>query len=416
MAVVVIGFGGMAWFSFGLPWSKPAPQAEAKPVQQAVPAPVAQMPVPAPVVQVPAPVAAAKAPDQPFKPDVEPENLKDDATAQAMKAIQGEWEFVVCEIGGRTVEPKHKNVTIKGNTLGGKQSDKVMDFVIDASTGSCDLSLREKSGNLKDSIGIYKLDGDILKMCYRYNVDGKAARPTGFKSDEDKPNISVFNTFKRVEPQKLSDPVAEKSKEPTTHWKFWDVFGKGAKKESLIVSRDGMLLSPAHEQAFCLTSAKEYSGLEFKLEFQFQTADGLANPYVGVVSTLPNPAASDWKQQIPRSVQIKLDPKVAGELVLPTADFKVKLNEAQKIHNARHIAPINKAEVKLREWNTLEVKCSEDSKLIVKINGVTVNRLEGMQSNKGHVVLWPANAEMRLRNAVVAVDGSETKLSFETLE
>jgi hypothetical protein len=39
-----------------------------------------------------------------------------------------------------------------------------------------------------------------------------------------------------------------------------------------------------------------------------------------------------------------------------------------------------------------------------------------MQTNKGHVVIWPANAEMRLRNAAVVVDGNKTKLSFETLE
>lgn len=290
MAVICVGFGGMAWFSFGLPWSKPVLQAE-----PAV-APAAQVPVAAPPVQLAQMPEPAIAQPEPVK-EAEPINLAAEQTTEFPES-----------------------------------------------------------------------------------------------------------------------PPAQLAPESVAHWKFWDVFGKGAKKESLIVSRDGMLLSPAHEQAFCLTSAKEFSGLDLKLEFQFQTADGLANPYVGVVSTLPNPAASDWKQQIPRSVQIKLDPKVAGELVLPTADFKVKLNEVQKIHNARHIAPINKAEVKLREWNTLEVKCGEDSKLIVKINGATVNRLEGMQTNKGHVVIWPANAEMRLRNAVVAVDSSETKLSFETLE
>jgi hypothetical protein len=290
MAVVCVGFGGMAWFSFGLPWSKTVPQAE-PPLAQAAQVPVAAPPVQ--LAQIPEPAVA------------QPERVKE----------------------AEPIKPAAEQIPVAQQA-----------------------------------------------------------------------------------------PPAQLAPESAAHWKFWDVFGKGAKKDSLIVSRDGMLLSPAHEQAFCLTSAKEFSGLDLKLEFQFQTADGLANPYVGVVSTLPNPAASDWKQQIPRSVQIKLDPKVAGELVLPTADFKVKLNEVQKIHNARHIAPINKAEVKLREWNTLEVKCSEDSKLIVKINGVTVNRLEGMQTNKGHVVIWPANAEMRLRNAAVVVDGNKTKLSFETLE
>jgi hypothetical protein len=62
MAVICVGFGGMAWFSFGLPWSKPAPQAEAKPVQQADPVPVAQVPVPEP-----AQVAQAAAPKEPVE-------------------------------------------------------------------------------------------------------------------------------------------------------------------------------------------------------------------------------------------------------------------------------------------------------------------------------------------------------------
>lgn len=298
MAVICVGFGGMAWFSFGLPWSKPALQAE-----PAV-APAAQVQVTAP------PVLLAQKPEPAI---AQPEPVKE-------------------------AEPP-------------------------------------------------------------------------------KPAAEQI-------PVAPEAPPAQLAPESAAHWKFWDVFGKGAKKDSLIVSRDGMLLSPAHEQAFCLTSAKEFSGLDLKLEFQFQSGDGLANPYVGVVSTLPNPAAAEWQKQLPRGVQVKLDPKIAGELVLPTADFKVKLAAGQKRQNSkhedqpdgRHIAPINKAEVKVREWNTLEVKCSEDSKLIVKINGVTVNRLEGMQTNKGHVVIWPANAEMRLRNAVVVVHGNETKLSFETLE
>ncbi|MCH9776813.1 MAG: TIGR03067 domain-containing protein [Planctomycetes bacterium] len=46
-------------------------------------------------------------------------------------------------------------------------------------------------------VGIYELKGDILKLCFRYNRDGRAKRPTRFKTDSMKPNICVFYTFKK---------------------------------------------------------------------------------------------------------------------------------------------------------------------------------------------------------------------------
>lgn len=222
----------------------------------------------------------------------------------------------------------------------------------------------------------------------------------------------------------FQEAEVQAAEDPSINWKFWDVFGNGVKKDLLIVARDGMLVLPATDKGFCLTTTEELSDMTFKVEFQFQKAEGLGNPYIGIVSTLPNPDAAEWKQQIPRSVQIKLDPKNAGELVLPTTDFKVKLVEGQRRVNAkretqpdgRNIAPINRAEIKLREWNTLEVKCTNDGKMVVKINGVTVNRLAEMQRSKGHIVIWPAAIEMRLRNAVIVSGEKQTKLRFDDIQ
>lgn len=81
MAVIVVGFGVMAWFSFSLPWSKPAQQVEAAvqpPAPLAAPVQIAQLPEKAPVVEprpkqvIPQPVETP--PAEPVKPKIEDEN------------------------------------------------------------------------------------------------------------------------------------------------------------------------------------------------------------------------------------------------------------------------------------------------------------------------------------------------------
>ncbi len=89
MAVVVIGFGGMAWFSFGLPWSRAANQQNPAPLAQAE-APVAvPMQPPAQVVQVPAPVVADPKPEQVQPPPVAeaPEKATKEEAALMFSAI-----------------------------------------------------------------------------------------------------------------------------------------------------------------------------------------------------------------------------------------------------------------------------------------------------------------------------------------
>lgn len=427
MAVVVFGFGGMAWFSFGLPWlKKPALQPEA--VQQAV--------VPQPILQpFQQPVQTSSEVAQ-----VEPEPVKvvelekpKDAIAEAIKALDGEWECVALQqngSGGLTLrddklKSQDRRVKFNGNTFemmrtrDEKRSGYTGKVIINPQNGHFDFIGKGPAGALNEWVGIYSIEGDTLKLCYRVKNNDKATRPTEFKTDNsDDTNTFVFEQYRRV-----ASGTAQLSNRPS-NWKFWDVFGNGLKKDLLVVARDGMLVVPATDKGFCLTTVQEPTAMTFKLEFQFQKAEGLGNPYVGIVSTLPDPAAAEWKQQIPRSVQIKLDPKNAGELVLPTTDFKVKLVEGQRRVNSkqeaqpdgRNIAPLNRAEIKLREWNTLEVTCGNDGKMVAKINGVTVNRLAEMQRSKGHIVIWPAAVEMRLRNAVVVSGDKETKLSFDDIQ
>lgn len=183
IAIVCVAFGIMAWFSFQLPWSKKAEQVEPVPVAQV------QLPAPAQAAQAPAPVKFVE-PEKPKKDVVE------DATAKVMKSIQGEWIMFESEIRGKPYDFKKQHVFISGSSI--NYNAGADDFVLDATNGHFDYSLRTKRGNLKDAIGIYKLEGDTLKMCYRYNVDGTAVRPTEFKTDDGHPNTTVFHTFKRV--------------------------------------------------------------------------------------------------------------------------------------------------------------------------------------------------------------------------
>ena len=146
------------------------------------------------ILQLPQPVAIPPSPTTPAE----------SPTAKAMKAIQGEWMCVGMEEIGivydkTTIAQQDRRVTIKGNsytmirTKDGKRTSHVGTFVIDASNGHFDFN-----GTGEEWVGSYELDGDTLKVCYRYKRNADCVRPTEFKTDTARPNISVFYVFKRV--------------------------------------------------------------------------------------------------------------------------------------------------------------------------------------------------------------------------
>jgi len=138
----------------------------------------------------------------------EPEG-DDEANAKVMKALQGEWKCLAMEEVGKTLDKKvvkdqDRRVTIKGHSYTMKRTEKVGrhalvgKFEIDASNGHFDFIGKNDGQTAATTfIGIYELDGDTLKLCYRYKNTDECVRPTEFKTDKDSPNISVFYTFKR---------------------------------------------------------------------------------------------------------------------------------------------------------------------------------------------------------------------------
>lgn len=129
-------------------------------------------------------------------------------TAKTMKALQGEWVCTAMEEIGKSLDKKNvkeqdRRVTVKGHswtmkrTENGTRHSLVGKFEIVSSSGHFDFIGKEAGGQSREFIGIYELEEDTLKVCYRYKINNDCTRPTKFKTDADKPNVSVFYTFKR---------------------------------------------------------------------------------------------------------------------------------------------------------------------------------------------------------------------------
>lgn len=199
-------------------------------------------------------------------------------------------------------------------------------------------------------------------------------------------------------------------------WKFYDVNNKGVDPDrAIIIARDGSLVCQGKVNGYCLASLREYSEFIFSVEFQYDSDKVVGGPYVSVASSLPNPAAKDWIQQIPFGIEVKLAPMNIGELVLPKPDFKVELPLGQ-LRDQRKVVALRKPELKSSGWNTLEITCDQHRNVTVKINGTTVNAVAKAQTTTGHIVIFPQNAEMRLRNPTVVLGEEATPLSFETIQ
>ncbi|WP_298864382.1 TIGR03067 domain-containing protein [uncultured Gimesia sp.] len=126
---------------------------------------------------------------------------------ESSSSLQGEWECIAGEENGKPQDPnkvrqERRRLVISRNSLIMEKvgSSWVGKFEIDPKSGHFDLiGKRVPGNNLTEWIGIYEVNGDELKLCFIFNKEDKAKRPTEFKSQPpSQPGLAhAFYTFKR---------------------------------------------------------------------------------------------------------------------------------------------------------------------------------------------------------------------------
>jgi uncharacterized protein (TIGR03067 family) len=126
---------------------------------------------------------------------------KEDAVKEELKKLQGTWTLVALEKDGKEVPPdklKEANikVTIKGTSFSFMVGGKTIEgsFTIDPAKSPKHLDAKgpNAQGAEEKTIGIYKLEGDTLRICF---VPEGKQRPTEFKSQAD--TGTTLETFRR---------------------------------------------------------------------------------------------------------------------------------------------------------------------------------------------------------------------------
>jgi uncharacterized protein (TIGR03067 family) len=196
-AVLCAAAAVMAIFSFLVPRSN-SDTTSGNPSQSQPPAPMV-------VVQ-----PADQLPESPVSTDAaavsEEEN---NPITDAMKLFQGEWVCVATEGGGTLFDEaftrkEDRRMTIQGDQLTmsrirEERQSYIGKFQIDASKGHFDFNGTGPDQAPNYWIGIYELNRDDLKLCYRKKATENAVRPTEFKTDNDTENYCMCLTFRRAQ-------------------------------------------------------------------------------------------------------------------------------------------------------------------------------------------------------------------------
>jgi uncharacterized protein (TIGR03067 family) len=133
-----------------------------------------------------------------------------EATKKALDALQGEWLTIAEETNGNSaskndVKQINRRIVIKGKSLtmtrvmGGNSGTYSGTFEIDAPSKKFDWKGKGPRGSQVELRGIIEIDGNRLKICYKYVKDDNTTRPTAFKTDKDAGTNFIFLTLKRDE-------------------------------------------------------------------------------------------------------------------------------------------------------------------------------------------------------------------------
>ncbi len=126
-----------------------------------------------------------------------------------LEEMQGEWRCIATEEIGvkfddETTRRHDRRLSISRNNLSmtrttsGPRGTYTGKFDVDGTNNHFDFIGKGPSGSAVEWIGLVKLDGDRLTLCYRYVSDANAKRPSTFETDSSRPNISVCYQYQRV--------------------------------------------------------------------------------------------------------------------------------------------------------------------------------------------------------------------------
>lgn len=138
-----------------------------------------------------------------------PEGTRDGTPPIDQFALRGEWSSVGEEVDGKAwdepmVKSTNRRVTIRDNaltmtrTISGNFGTYRGEFQVNESSHTFDFTGKGPNGADVAFRGIYDLDGDTLRLCYKYVKGPQTARPTQFRTDNRAGTSFVLLVLRRV--------------------------------------------------------------------------------------------------------------------------------------------------------------------------------------------------------------------------
>jgi uncharacterized protein (TIGR03067 family) len=119
----------------------------------------------------------------------------DDAGKKELKKLEGTWKVVRMEVAGVKMPQaayEHVTIAIDGDKLSFRDKGKVyeeIECVLDPAKKPREIDLHYVAGLKKGvlELGIYEIDGDVLKICQLLKTGKKQTRPGSLDSPKDSP-------------------------------------------------------------------------------------------------------------------------------------------------------------------------------------------------------------------------------------